>query len=260
MKPFYLLILLTAFTISSEQIMAQKRDTVVITGSNLNPKGVKYGNISYLVYNKKTKESPATGLYVANIMVAPINYHGKPAIAITQKWNARDTIAHTAYTVLNSSDLSTLYHEISWLGLPYSTKFDFEQRKISFEGKITDSSRMKIEEPFNESFGQHNLNWHSDLFIFTTLPFKENRSFKINFYDPGSGKPQEVVYDVTGSEPLATYSGKKIDCWVMEYKRPGNDYQRFWISKKDKEVLKEEDLFHSRYRYKMKLEVTDNNF
>jgi hypothetical protein len=143
--------------------------------------------------------------------------------------------------------------------LPYSSKFDFAARKVSFDGTISDSSMGKIQEAFNESFEQYNLNWHSDLFIFTILPFKENRSFKINFYDPGFGKPQEVVYDITGSERLSTYSGNKIDCWLMECKHAGKDYQRFWIDKKNKVVVKEEDVFNSRYRYKIKLEVGENN-
>ena len=259
MKYLLLLFLPVAFSISTHHVIAQKRDTVTITGSNINYSAVKYGEVSYLVYNKKTKESPATGFYVANMTVAPITYNGQPAIAITQKWDARDTIAHTAYTVLKSSDLSTLFHETSWMRLPYSSKFDFATRKVSFDGTISDSSSAKIEEAFNESFEQYNLNWHSDLFIFTTLPFKENRSYKINFYDPGFGKPQEVVYDITGSERLSTYSGNKVDCWVMEYKHPGKDYQRFWIDKKNKVVVKEEDLFNSRYRYKIKLEVAENN-
>lgn len=259
MKYLVLLFLPSAFFISTQHAISQKRDTITITASNINHNAVKYGEVSYLAYNKKTKESAATSFYVANMIVAPIMYKGQPAIAITQKWDARDTIAHTAYTVLQSSDLSTLFHETSWMRLPYSTKFDFAARKVSFDGTISDSSRRKIEEAFNESFEQYNLNWHSDLFIFTALPFKENCSFKINFYDPGFGKPQEVVYDITGSELLPTFSGKKIDCWVMECKYAGNDYQRFWIDKKNKVVVKEEDLFNSRYRYKIKLEVAENS-
>ena len=259
MKYLVLLFLPIPFSIPTQPALAEKRDTVTLTGTNVNHSGVKYGEVSYLVYNKKTKESPAAGFYVASIIVAATTYNEQPAIAITQKWEARDTIAHTAYTVLKSSDLSTLLHETWWMRLPYSTKFDFAARKVSFDGTISDSSSAKIEEAFNESFEQYNLNWHSDLFIFTTLPFKENRSFKINFYDPGFGKPQEVVYDITGSERLSTYSGNKVDCWVMEYKHPGKDYQRFWIDKKNKVVVKEEDLFNSRYRYKIKLEVAENN-
>lgn len=259
MKYLVLLFVPITFSISTQPVIAQKRDTVMITGSNVNHSGVKDGQVSYLVYNKKTKESPATGFYVATMIVAPATYNEQAAIAITQKWDAKDTIAHTAFTVLKSSDLSTLLHETRWMRLPYSTKFDFAARKVSFDGTISDSSRAKIEEAFHESFEQYNLNWHSDLFIFTALPFKENRSFKINFYDPGFGKPQQVVYDITGSELLPTYSGRKIDCWVMECKYPGNDYQRFWIDKKDKVVLKEEDRFNGRYRYKIKLEVAENS-
>ena len=94
MKYLLLLFLPFAFSISTQHAIAQKRDTVTITGSNINYSAVKYGEVSYLVYNKKTKESPATGFYVANMTVAPITYNGQPAIAITQKWDARDPL-HT---------------------------------------------------------------------------------------------------------------------------------------------------------------------
>lgn len=237
---------------------AQQRDTVEITGNKINHAAIKYGNASYLVFNKKTKESAATGFYVANMNIAPVNYDNQPAIAIRQRWEARDTFAHTATTILKAGDLSTLLHETHWMRLPYSTTYDFVARKVSFDGTISDSTKAKLYNEFSESFGDYNLNWHSDLFIFTVLPYKANRSFKINFYDPGFGKPKEVVYDVTGSEKLDTYAGK-VDCWVMEYKHPGKDYQRFWIDKQNKEVVKEEDFFNNQYRYKIKLEVAENN-
>ncbi len=73
-----------------------------------------------------------------------------------------------------------------------------------------------MEEGFRESFKKYNLNWHSDLIVFTLLPYKENRVFKINFYDPGFGKPQEVFYSVVGTDVLTSSSGKKVKCWVME--------------------------------------------
>ena len=259
MKSFLFLFLLIIFSISSLHTISQKRDTITIAGSNLNKSAVKYGKISYLVYNKKTKESPATGFYVASMDVASITYNGQPAIAINQKWDARDTIAHTAYTVLKSTDLSTLLHETYWMRMPFTTKFDFVAHKVSFDGIIPDSMRIAIVADFNKSFDEYNLNWHSDLFIFTVLPYKENRSFKINFYDPGVGKSKEVIYDITGSELLSTYSGKKLDCWVMQYKYPGNDYQRFWIDKKNKVVVKEEDFFGGKYRFKIKMEVSEND-
>jgi len=59
---------------------------------------------------------------------------------------------------------------------------------------------------------------------------------------------------VTGNGFLIKSSGEKIDCWVLEHKpTSGDGYQKFWVPKKTKEVLKEEDLFYDVYRYKLKL-------
>ena len=55
MKYLLLLFLPFAFSISTQHAIAQKRDTVTIIGSNINYSAVKYGEVSYLVYNKKTK-------------------------------------------------------------------------------------------------------------------------------------------------------------------------------------------------------------
>jgi hypothetical protein len=97
--------------------------------------------------------------------------------------------------------------------------------------------------------------------IFPLLPYKENRVFKINFYDPPS-EPKEVYYTVIGSDYLTNSLGEKISCWVLEFevpKRYGGGYQHFWISKKDRELLKEEDRFGNRFRYKLKLNVSEHN-
>ena len=67
------------------------------------------------------------------------------------------------------------------------------------------------------SFGAYNLNWHDDLIVYSMLPYKENRTFMINYYDPGFGKPAEVGYSVTGSDVLVDRGGATIDCWVLEH-------------------------------------------
>ena len=77
----------------------------------------------------------------------------------------------------------------------------------------------------------------------------------INYYDPGFGKPVEVPYTVTGSGLLTDRGGSSVDCWMLEH-TDENGTEKFWISKKTREVLKEED--HGKgwgYRYKYKLGV-----
>jgi hypothetical protein len=92
------------------------------------------------------------------------------------------------------------------------------------------------------------------------LPYKEGRKFVIKFYDPGFGKAQDAKYDVTGSESLLGSDGSRIDCWVMQHNfeipSGGNGTQRFWISKRTHEILKEEDKTPDGYRYKLKIAIS----
>lgn len=239
-----------------------KGDTLVIQAKDLELKNLKIGNSAYIVYNKKTKQSPAEKIVLVKIKTESTIHNNKPAIAVSQQWDLDGTVIHTAYTVFDAKDFSTLLHDTYWKRLGYSTKFDFEARKVSFDGDVSENDKQKSEQDFNESFNKYNLNWHSDLIVFTLLPYKENRNFKINFYDPGFGKAREVLYSVTGSELLTNSAGEKIECWVLETKIPqsaGGGYQRFWISKRKREVLKEEDSFNNTFRYKLKFEVSEEN-
>ena len=238
-----------------------KGDTLVIQAKDLELKNLKTGNSTYIVYNKKTKESPAEKIVLVKIKVESKTQNDKPVFAVTQQWDSDGAIVHQAYTVFDAKDFSTLFHDTYWKRLGYRTKFDFESRKVSFDGNVSDGDKQKSEQDFSESFGKYNLNWHSDLIIFTLLPYKENRNFKINFYDPGFGKAQEVLYSVTGSDSLINSAGEKIECWTLETKftQNGGGYQKFWVSKKKREVLKEEDSFNNTFRYKLKLGVSEND-
>jgi hypothetical protein len=221
-------------------------------------KNLKIGKSAYLVYNKKSKTSPSERITLVKINVENRLINKKPVIAISQQWDM-DTIVHSAYTVLNASDLSTLEHDYYWKRLGYSTKFNFETKEVSYDGYVPDSVKSTSMNDFNESFGRYTLNWHSDLVIFPLLPFKDQRTFKIKFYDPGFGKAEEVFYTVIGKEVLTNSSGEQITCWVMEHKlAPAVGYQKFWISQRTSEILKEEDSFNGRLRYKLKLFITED--
>ena len=141
----------------------------------------------------------------------------------------------------------------------YSAKYDFIKKTVDFKGSISDSIKLNIVNYFNDSFKQYNLNWHSDLIIFTLLPFRNNQTIVIDFYDPGFGKVSKVYYSINKSETIKNNNGDNIDCWVMEHDgsdpKFGNFIQRFWISKTTNEVLKEEDKTPNGFRYKLKIGV-----
>ena len=246
------LFIFLSFTVFNS--FAQKNDTVNIRPDNLMLQYLRTGKKAYVVYNKQSLNGAPEKIVLVNINVTSMPYKGKPAILIDQQWES-DTIVHTASTVLNKQDLSTLQHYYFWKRQGYWTNFDFENKKVEFGKELPDSIRTKITAEFIASFEKYNLNWHSDLILFSVLPYKDNRTFNINFFDPGFGKMQNVFYTVIASVVLVGSSGEKADCWILQHTFTGGltGYQKFWISKQTREVLKEEDSFNGAYRYKLKL-------
>jgi hypothetical protein len=238
--------------------VAQRGDTVRVKGSDLDIKGLQTGDYSYLIVRQKALDSPAMSMAIAKMNVARENYHDKPAIVVRQQWD-RDSMVHKAYSVFDANDFSTLLHDTYWRVLGYALVFDFEKRKFDSRpvlSTIPDSVRTGSQQEMDSSFGAYNLNWHDDLVIYSMLPYKENRTFIINYYDPGFGKPAEVPFTCTGSGKLTDRDGASIDCWILEHDDAGAT-EKYWISKKTREVLKEEDhiIRTGGYRFKYKLGV-----
>ena len=248
---------LVVLSMSAFAEMHEKGDTLHVRPSDLNIKGLQTGDYSYLIVRQKALDSPAASMIIAKMNVTRETYHNKPAIIVRQQWD-RDSMIHKAYTVFDANDFSTLLHDTYWRGYGFALIFDFETKKFDsrpVQRSIPDSIRHNCEEEFAGSFGAYNLNWHDDLVIYSMLPYKENRTFMINYYDPGFGKPVEVPYTVTGSGLLTDREGSSVDCWMLEH-TDENGTEKFWISKKTREVLKEED--HGKnwgYRFKYKLGV-----
>lgn len=266
MKNTKIIAIITFVLVFAVSAFAQDKSEIInIQSKDLELKNVKLGNHSYLVYTKKTKESGAENLSLVNIKVEAKPYNGKSALAITQSWENADTPFHKAYTVLNAINGSTLYHETFWKQTGINLKFDFETKKVNMEGEPTEALKPRFEQfktmtetGFQKSFDSYNLNWHSDLIVFQMFPYKANRTFRVNFYDPGSAEPQLANYVVTGSEIIKDSGGEKIDCWTMEFRSEKfKSVQKFWVSKKTREVIKEEDSFNNMYRFKIKLKTTE---
>ena len=234
--------------------IGQSNDTIKITPTSLQLKYLQTGEYSYLVFLKKGPDQPALKMTLATINVKKDLYNGKNVFVINQKWDGQDTVVHNAYTILDAQTCSTIFHEYYWRRLGYLSSYDFSKREISYKGFIADSIKSKNKNEFTQSFTAFNLNWHSDLIIFTLLPYKLNTTFAINFYDPGFGVPEVEYYTVTGTDKVMDEHGEAKDCWTLLLKKDSEkNYQKFWISKKTQEVLKEEDFYNGGYRYKIKL-------
>lgn len=238
---------------------AQKTDTLFIRPTDVRPSVLNPGIHRWLVYFRMGKDSSRSRFSTWTRQIDLISYQGKEAISVTQEWEASDTVVHKVYSVCDRKTFAPLLHEV-WNKGNTSSRWDFLKQTALIDGKTvnsrnTDSNQVKRYTAFEQSFGQYVLNWHLDLETFPILPYRPNTTFAINFYDPGFSAPKIVYYTVTGSAMLTGFDGQQIDCWTLEHEDNDRVKNRevFYISKKTKEVLKLEQQFGTRYRYKIKL-------
>jgi hypothetical protein len=234
---------------------SQKTDTVIIDASKVNTKVLKPGTNRYLVYFKNGKDSSRIKYQVWTRKIDFLTYKNKEAISVTQEWEDNDSIIHTVYAVCDRKSFAPFYHEAWWKRA--TLKFDFIEKTGYFRDTLltdneTPGPRKTINDAFKKSLDQYVLNWHLDLEVFPILPYKLNTTFLINFYDPGSSAPKLQAYTVTGSGTLTGYDAQSIDCWLL-FHEGTNNKEVFWVSKKTNEVLKLEQEFGGKYRYKVKL-------
>jgi hypothetical protein len=203
------------------------------------------GKINYIIYTKKDKNGPVGDLTFVEMEVKK---EKGGTFKISQKWSEKDTLSHIAETDL-SPNLKTIRHSTWWKRNGYTMQFDFINQKAEIIGEVSEKIKADLEKNFKASLLTDNfINWHCDLHFFGLLPYSEGSIFKVLVYDPGYSVPKYEVYQVKSSENI-----QGLDCWVLEYTLPRNmGFQRFWISKKDRIVVKEEDSFRGAYRFKLK--------
>ena len=263
MPSYFRLSLLISLLLPAGLLARPAPDTVRIGPQQLQMQYLQPGHLNYLVYYRPTPDAPALNLFLVDITVEKQPYQQQPAFVVRQRWDYNGATIHTAYSVFAARDFATLRHDTYWQRTGYGASFDFNGRTISYPAGQAppDSVRRVYQRDFEESFKQYALDWHADLLVFALLPYRENRTFRLNFYDPGFGPPQETLYSVVGSENLPGAGGAPVPCWILEYKskEPGTGAvatQRFWIAKKTREVLREEDRTPQGYRYKLKTAAT----
>lgn len=237
-------------------VNGQKSDTIRIDASKVNTSVLTPGVHQYLVYFKNGKDSSRVNYQFWTREIELTEFEGRKAIRIKQVWEDNKSIIHRVNSVNDRNDFSPLYHDSWWKGRG-SYVFDFVKKTVVVNEKTVtaaDTARAlkRIYSAYEMALHQYVLNWHLDLEVFPILPYKDGVTFMINFYDPGFPAPALQPYTVAGSAKIVGYSGQTIDCWLLKHESPKNK-EIFWISKKTHEVLKLEQQFGERYRYKVKL-------
>jgi hypothetical protein len=244
------LLLIAVFCIKNHPVSAQA-DTIRPSDQRLITAQLKPGIRQYIVYYQNPPGNKNLFCWFWIREVTSTEWHHQTVFTITQHWFGTDTnVYRKIFSVNRKDDFQPLYHA--------ETKSSKLSAYIWTENKITGDSTVKnnTKAGFTLLFQDPNFNWNLDMEIFEMLPLAAGKSFLINFYDAGLEPPKYILYTVTGSESLPTYEDHSVDCWKLftEGSYNGVHYsENYWISKKDHECLKEEDVMGKTYRYKIKL-------
>ncbi|MBD1367571.1 hypothetical protein IDJ77_27430 [Mucilaginibacter sp. ZT4R22] len=256
--PAIVVSLLTLFlSAQPKYTLAQQVDTIRLKDNRLNTATLKPGMRQYMVYfqNPKSPKVMRFWLWLRDTKVETQN--GQKVLVTSQHWYGGDTTSYrTVYSVNKASDFSPIYHSETVNGKNKS--FNWSNTKIVG----ADTVAVNTQKTFSLDFAAPCYNWNLDIETFEMLPLAAGKTFAINFYDAGFGKPEYIIYKVTGSEVITTYDNQKVDCWILfnESDNAGRHAtETFWISKKNHEFLKEEDNFAGMYRYKVKMPAATAN-
>jgi hypothetical protein len=230
-------------------------DTITVKNHKLRVAYLKPGVRQYLVTIQMPGRSKVLNLqyWIRNTQI--ITRGGQKLFTTTQHWFGTDTASYrTFYSLNRATDFTPVYHAETSRGKVRA--YNWNAKTI----KGADTVANNDVKDFAMEFTEPNFNWNLDIETFAMLPLAEGKSFAINFYDAGIGKPAYVLYQVTGSDVITLLDNSQTDCWKLfnTGKAPnGTTYtQTFWLSKKSHEFLKEEDDYNGIYRTKIKLPST----
>ena len=228
----------------------------VVKPGDLHIDALRPSKQTYVVY---MHGAPGTGFSRVLLASSEVKREGKDWV-IEQHWEGDAGVAHTARTVHSGKDLSTLSQTTMWkrANAEFTTTVDPKQGTGKIQGTMPDAARAKAEAGFKTMQDGWWMNWHSDLALLPLLPYEKGGTLRIHLFDVGMEAPMDVDYIVAGDRKLQGGDGRTYDCWLVETESgsPGQgNWQRFWIDKATRTVIKEEDAFNGTHRSKILLSV-----
>lgn len=216
--------------------------------------------MTYLVYMHGAAGTGISRAMLATSEVTRERVDGADAWVIEQHWEDETGTMHTARTVHAASDIATLAQTSTWKRptATITTSVVPAEGRGSIEGELPDAARERMQAGFAAMKDGWWFNWHSDLVLLPLLPYEKGGTLRVHLFDVGMPAPMDVDYTVAGERQLQGADGSTFECWLVETEsgKPGSgNFQRFWIDKASRVVVKEEDVFNGQYRSKVLLSV-----
>lgn len=232
----------------------------VVTPASMHLDKLRPGTATYVVYMHGAAGTGISRTMLATSEVKRERVDGADAWVIEQHWEDETGTMHTARTVHAAADAATLSQTSTWKrpNATISTTVVPREGRGSIEGDLPDAARERMQAGFATMKDGWWMNWHSDLALLPLLPYEKGGTLRIHLFDVGMPGPMDVDYTVVGERRLQGGDGTAYDCWLVETEsgKPGTgNYQRFWIDKARRVVVKEEDVFNGMYRSKVLLSV-----
>jgi hypothetical protein len=232
----------------------------VVAPAGMHLDRLRPATMTYLVYMHGAADTGFSRPMLATTTVKHEPVDGTDAWVIEQHWEDESGVVHTARTVHDARDIATLSQVATWkrpTGTFTSIATPREGRG-RIEGELPDAARARMQAGFATMDDAWWMNWHSDLTLLPLLPYEKGGTLRVHLFDVGMDAPMDVDYIVAGDRTLHGADGSAYDCWLVETEsgHPGaGNYQRFWIDKARRVVVKEEDVFNGQYRSKVLLDV-----
>jgi hypothetical protein len=223
-------------------------DTIYHLNSSSIKKYLKEGTNQYLVFIQSKSNPQKTTTWVWSRQIKFSKKNNQDLIEIEQKWYASDTTRNRyLHSQVRANDFSPVYHYTKMTkGID---AFDFYADKITGSDSIANNSKKD----FNLKLAKPLLNWELDMETFPLLDLKEGKRFFISFYHPSGPEPKLYEYKVVGDETIKTIEGLTVPCWKLRIDYNEKSWAIFYISKKERELLKMEEDFGTGTRCKVKL-------
>jgi hypothetical protein len=226
-------------------------DTLNTENLKLNIKAFKEGKSTYVVFFEDSagNRTSSAAIWDRTLKMATSNTGEKIYQFGWKVWMRDSLVANVSATGLLHS-MKPLSHDAEYLGRP-SLHFVFEDQKVTIPVSKQLSSK---DSSFNATLNPPAFEFPMDMELFAMMPFnKIGQKFVMAFYEPGRPESKYYPLTVTGKENLPLTGGQKVLCWLLRIDYAPSQYAQFWIADKTREVLKMQEYFRGKYRYKVKL-------
>ena len=227
--------------------IAQTLDTITTKNQKLDVRKIVPVKHSYAVFftDSVGNRTSSADIWDREIRITK-NAAGKDVYAFERKWWRKDSLFFQTQGQCAFPSLELI---------EYSKAPSLMVKNENGTLNVKAVTRSKTDTAFTILFDGKAFTFPMDLEFFGLLPMQSvGQKFSVPFYEPGSPKYSYYTCTVVGKELLRLQENATIECWMLQidYGR-ADSYATFWISTASGEVLKMQEFFSGRFRYKIKM-------